>query len=365
MRFCGARLVERIVEVQQELCRSDLQCYMLGLRGQDVVREQVGMSNFAIVRNEESQEMEFIAKAEFVERADLFNFIEAQLGTSFLKGRPALPREQWYMLFDKMPTSWADFLRQVLKLVELAILDAARSSKRDSKGPSEVLAEASENTPSLNDEDILAMFQEVTVVSKTAKRRARKKRQPVGNAKDEEDASMVGEAVTESVTEASSITAAESVMDSSGSTRVPLQSISASAGVEDDTMSVSTMDIAMNLPKVVEDEELQVDWSSAEPVNPVTPLVPVQEEVELEVDWNRYEEQPEETRWSASMVDALTGVQAQWHWVTTPSPVLTCGNLRAHIKNTFVHGIENLSEVPEEIRRAKSAPAPTRRKRTL
>lgn len=179
---------------------------------------------------------------------------------------------------------------------------------------------------------------------------------------DGEDESTLGESVIESVTEASSGTMLDSSLGSSGATRCPLQSATASAGIDDDRVSVSTMDTAL-LPSgtgAAEDEELHVDWSAANPTGPAAPLQTLQESVELEVDWN----EPEETRWSASMVDAFTGVSAQWHWTSTPRPMLTCGNLRAHIKNTFLEGIYNVDEFPEELARAKSVPAPPRRRWT-
>ena len=168
--------------------------------------------------------------------------------------------------------------------------------------------------------------------------------------------------MAESLAAASSITMADSMADSSASTRCPLHSGTASGAVDDDRVSVSTMDTAPSTSRAVEDTELQVDWSNG-PSNPAAPLETVQEYVDLVVDWNDNKAQPEETRWSAGMVDALTGVRAEWHWVTSPCRMLTCGNLRAHIKNTFVDGIYDPNELPEELRRAKSAPA-TRRKRS-
>merc|ERR1712241_1097507 len=153
-------------------------------------------------------------------------------------------------------------------------------------------------------------------------------------------------------------------MESSGGNRYPLQSSTASTGIDDDRVSVSTVDTALlaSGTGAAEDEELHVDWSEANPMGPAPPLQTVQESVELEVDWNDNQAQPEETRWSASMVDAFTGVRAEWHWTTTPRPMLTCGNLRAHVNNPFLEGIYDSTEVPEELVRTKSAPAPRRRR---
>lgn len=391
MRFGDSRLVDNVVEVQKALQRSDMHCYMLGIRGQDAVREKTGMNNFAMMSDDKSRKMMFIAKAEFAERSDLFEYMAAGLGTPFLKGRPVLAPEKWHMLFDKAPSSWPEFLRQVLALAEQAILSAYHSSADASKNKPRELLETTTaiagRAPEVTDEQIIAMLQETPTVSKCAKRKARvKKRQAmlkrnddedestfgesvaesataVLKRNDDEDESTIGESVAESAAEASS-TMLDSIMGSSGGARYPLQSTTASAGIDDDRVSVSTMDTALLFSGIrpAEDDELHVDWSSANPVGPAAPLQTVQESVELEVDWNDNQTQPEETRWSASMVDVFTGVQANWHWIATPRPMLTCGNLRAHIKNTFFDGVYDADELPEELARAKSAPAPRRRR---
>lgn len=395
MRFGDSRLVDKVVEVQKALQRSDMQCYMLGIRGQDAVREKTGMNNFAMISDDESRKMMFIARAEFAERSDLFEYMAAALGTPFLKGRPVLAPEKWHMLFDKAPSSWPEFLRQVLALAEQAILSAYQSSADASKNkprePLETTTATAGRAPEVTDEQIIAMLQETPTVSKCAKRKARvKKRQAmlkrnddedestfgesvaesataVLERNDDEDESTIGESVAESATEASSIML-DSIKGSSGGARYPLQSTTASAGIDDDRVSVSTMDTALlhrtasSGIRPAEDDELHVDWSSANPIGPAAPLQTVQESVELEVDWNDDQTQPEETRWSASMVDVFTGVQANWHWIANPRPMLTCGNLRAHIKNTFFEGVYDTDEFPEELARAKSAPAPRRRR---
>lgn len=367
MRFDNSQLVERVVQAQKELCRSDLQCYMLGIRGQDAVREKVRMNDFAITAEEGAQNMEFIAKAEFVERKDLFAYMESELKTPFLKGRPVIPRQRWHTLFDKVPSSWGEFLRQVFSLAELSILEAyqnsIQTSKNDTQEPMQTTSQTSGSASKLTDEQLVFMLEEAptsSTLSKCAKKKARKKRQALLNGKDAET-----ESITESVTEASSITMSDSLLDSLATTRCPLQSTTASAIADDDRVSVSTLDTTTASSRAADYAELQVDWSTAEPTNPAIPLTTVQEFVELQVDWNDNDPQPEETRWSAGMVDAFTGVRAEWHWVTTPSLMLTCGNLRAHVKNTFLSSISDSSELPEELRRAKSAPAPRIRKRSL
>merc|ERR1712217_42703 len=336
----------------------------------DKVREKTEMNNFAIMSaDDEGQKREFIAKTEFTERSDLFEYMESELGTSFLKCRPVLAQEKWRMLFDKAPSSWPEFLCQVLALAEQAILGVYQSSTDASKSrlkePLETMTASVGRPTELTDEQIASMLEGTPaerVVDKCAKRKARKKRQALLKTGDDEDGdeSTLGESVIESTTEETSSTMLDSILCSSGGTRCPLPSTTASAGIDDDRVSVSTMDTALLSPGTgaAEDEELHVDWSAANPVGPAAPLRTVQESVELEVDWN----EPEETRWSASMVDAFTGVSAEWHWTTTPRPMLTCGNLRAHIKNTFLEGIYKADEFPAELARSKSVPAPPRRR---
>jgi len=369
MRFSDTRLVERVLEAQRALCSSDLQCYALGLRGQDAVREKVGMSRFAIEGDEGGKNPVFFAKAELLEQGDLFGYMESELGTPFLKGRMAVPRQRWHSLFEKAPNSWEDFLHRVLMLLELSILDAyqtsVQASKSESKKPQQTTAEASEIDAQWKDEQAVG----ATTLGKCAKRKVRKNRHATklkGRGAGEEDRSLCGESRAESVADESAPSVLDDcVSESVASASTQFQSLAASgSALDDDAASVSTADAAAAPPKAEDDtEDLQVDWSATQPIGPVAqPLETVRESVALEVDWNEAAAQPEETRWSVEMVDAATGVRAEWHWVSTPQQMLTCGNLRAHIKNGFVDDIYDHGALPKQTGRAKSAPAPRRKR---
>jgi len=393
MRFDEAKLVERVLSVQTQLCRSDMQCFLLGIRGQDAARQNVGMGQFAMECDADGvRPVAFFAKPSFVERMDLTQYIGGELGGSFLKGRPMIRRQDWSLLFEKTASSWTEFMRQVLRLAELAILDAfqhaAATSKRDS------------NDGLKNDTTMTENVSE----SRSSKRKTRKKRQlclasSVVHGGDEHKAESClatisagcpadslleckaevcstmspdcpEESLSEYKTEACSTMSPDGPEESlfeESSASVSVRTLSAqqrsqSGNItrgDDDAASISTMDTATFVSALVESETiLQVDWNAAVP-----PLETVEEtNVELQVDWSENAEQPAETRWSAWATNGLTGVRAEWHWVAKNHPSLTAGAIRAHMKNTFVE-VVNCVPGPEELRRAKSAPAPRRRSR--
>jgi len=365
LRFTDARLVGKIIEAQQELLCADLRCYAFGIRGQDAVNERTEMGQFAIETTEGSSDGSdvFFAKADFAKRADLFEYLERQLRSPFLKGRPQLHRCDWHVLFEALPKSWPEFLRRVLALVELAILDAMCVAAQAAPSTAELDRESS---PSNVEQELLRLEAEEQIqrASKSAKRKARKRRQVAREAEEQEETGSASWEA-ESAAGASSSAMAESLVShsiNSTSTRLPLTT--GIAGGDDDTVSVSTMDAPVGAAISTEiDEVLQVDWSITAPPNTLERLETVEESsinVELEVDWSTASAaQTEEARWSAGLTDSLTGVSAEWHWVSVPEPMLTCGNVRAHVKNTFwqVYDEHDPDRLPDELRRAKSAPA--------
>merc|ERR1719506_1168495 len=101
---------------------SDMMCFKLGIRGQDAVREEVGMDQFSLEVDAASyQPVAFHAKQEFVQQADMFGYMERRLGRSFLKGRSVLARQDWVAILEPSANSWRAFGSQVLELVEVAI----------------------------------------------------------------------------------------------------------------------------------------------------------------------------------------------------------------------------------------------------
>jgi len=365
LRFTDARLVSRIIQAQQELLRADLRCYAFGIRGQDAVSERSEMGQFAIestgVASDGSEV--FFAKSEFAERADVFEYLEQQLRTPFLKGRQQLRRCDWHVLFETLPKTWPEFLRRVLALVELAILDAKCVAAQ--AAPTITTLDHPSSRSDVEEELLrLEAEEQIQKTTKSAKRKARKRRQAVREAEEQEETGVRGSASweDESAAGASSSALAESHSVTSISTQFPLPT--GIVGGDDDAVSVSTMDTAVVRPISSEiDEVLQVDWSITAPHDTAERLETVEESsinVELEVDWSTASAaQTEEARWSAGLTDSLTGVSARWHWVSVPTPMLTCGNVRAHVKNTFwqVYDQDDPDRIPDELRRAKSAPA--------
>lgn len=146
LRFEDPALLDRLFTIQEALHFCDFKCYYLcGLRGQDAVRQKVGLDAFDVeaeVVGGGVRPMAFFAKRSFVARDDLFELLERQLGPSPLEGL-APARGEWASLFDATPNTWAGFMRQVLRLVGLAILRAQQSA---AKGGQEDTCQVCEGT---------------------------------------------------------------------------------------------------------------------------------------------------------------------------------------------------------------------------
>jgi len=157
LRFEDRLLVEELYDVQQSLYAADLDGFFQGLRGQEKVQREAGTQFFDVegVLDKKGilRPKAFIAKREFVEMENLFDFIEERLGRPLFEGAPHLEQPHWPSLLKPKPTSWVDFVRVALSLVELAL----------SKSPQDSLKPSSPDIPS-------------GVMTQSAKRKARKKR---------------------------------------------------------------------------------------------------------------------------------------------------------------------------------------------
>jgi len=157
LRFEDRLLVEELYDVQQSLYAADLDGFFQGLRGQEKVQREAGTQFFDVegVLDKKGilRPKAFIAKREFVEMENLFDFIEERLGRPLFEGAPHLEQPHWPSLLKPKPTSWVDFVRVALSLVELAL----RKSLQEAPKPS------SPDIPS-------------GVMTQSAKRKARKKR---------------------------------------------------------------------------------------------------------------------------------------------------------------------------------------------
>jgi hypothetical protein len=303
LHFDDPLIVERVYQAQRDLSAADLRCYSLGLRGQDAVRDNLGMDQFAMECDPGSlSPVAFYAKQQLVDRENFFDYIESFLGGSFLKTRPEIDRMEWANLLTPSASSWKVFMTQIMVLVELAILHAYRN--------------ATNISIDANDDDFgVHAPAELSsqAISLSAKRRARKKRLLLS-------------------------------LEAGGET----------AEIPDEESTVvetaSTLSIDPPAPPVVNTDCLNFDWSTEGPPIDAT----VESSVELQVDWSTNGSQPNETRWLAWLPNGLTGNEAAWHWVADGPPAL------AFIKNTFLETTAFIPEPEDRPTRTRSVPAPKR-----
>lgn len=165
LRFQDRELIDKIYETQQSLYEADLECYIVhGLRGQEKARLKAGSQFFDVEGVLDGSgnlcPRAFVAQREFVEMEDMFEFLEERLERPFLEGVPHLEQQDWISLLEPQPSSWLDFVRVSLRLVELAL----RKHHQDVS----VIDATPPTSPSV--------VRTGEVVSQSAKRKARKRR---------------------------------------------------------------------------------------------------------------------------------------------------------------------------------------------
>lgn len=301
LQFDDPALVNRVYSVQQELYAADQQCYNLGLRGQDAERERVGMNQFAMECDIRAcRPVVFFAQQTFVERTDFSEYSEQLLGRPFLKVPQGMQRKEWCETLQPNASSWQDFMVQILRLVEFAILHAYYDTK-------------STQCDKAEDENTLAPAEEVVEQpTPSAKRRARKNKNK-----------------------------SKSILDSME--EMSVESSSGRHAVADDEVDVNAC--GSTDPLLEEESCLKFDWCGEGP--PIDDRM--ESAVELQVDWSVDGPHPTET-WSAWLPNGLNGRCAQWHWVENHGV-----SQRAFLKNTFV---ETMDSLPEDNRsRTRSLPA--------
>lgn len=350
LRFEDFALVSEVLGVQKELCLADVQCYMLGVRGQDSSKQRIGIDEFAMECSEDGQTpIAFYAKPVFVERDDLIGHLERRLGSPFLTGRLACKPSEWRYLLEPRAKSWSDFMSQILKLVELAILQAHYDAVVG-VSTSDYHKEAAEESPDVSTKD-----SECAGLSKCAKRKARKKQ---NNVSIREAASVDDSASSNLSPEQSENSLANRSTTAPGSAREPVSlefesEALASIGEVEGTVDEQSI-LGAALP-TLDESSLKCDWSAAgQPIDSVGDSA-----VELEVDWSADGPRSTETRWSAWMPNGLSGVAAEWAWADQHQVA------KAYIKNTFVDVVE--VEPTEQYRhpRSRSLPATWRRNATV
>lgn len=163
LRFEDPKLARRLYFIRAELLRSDLACYQHGifarnLRGQASMALVLDAFEFDIdVSGEGAQEpVAFITKLIFVNRENFFDLLEEELDGFLADGRPALRRSQWLNLFDVSPSSWLEFLRQLLRMIELAVLEAFQQHQEQQCAPTAELLQPECEAEHAGDDNIIA-----------------------------------------------------------------------------------------------------------------------------------------------------------------------------------------------------------------
>eukprot|EP00930_Biecheleria_cincta_P104445 TRINITY_DN96742_c0_g1_i1.p1 TRINITY_DN96742_c0_g1~~TRINITY_DN96742_c0_g1_i1.p1 ORF type:complete len:446 (+),score=66.36 TRINITY_DN96742_c0_g1_i1:28-1365(+) len=135
LRFEDPPLVERLYEIQQTLYAGDFECHMLGVCNAEVMRQEAGAEFFDVegviaAGGLELSPKVFFVRQGLVENDQFFSVLEEKLGRPFLRDVPDLERSRWALLLTEMPRSWRQFVRVILNLVELALLESQRATKQ-------------------------------------------------------------------------------------------------------------------------------------------------------------------------------------------------------------------------------------------
>lgn len=343
VHFEDRALVEKVAHVQTDLCNSDLLCFKLGIRGQDGVRQEVGMDQWLLECEATARRtpVAFYAKPEFLEKTDLFNYIEQRLGRPFLLGRPVVQRKDWSSLLEPHANSWKVFMNQVLELVELVIFEAHQHAMAtELPEVQELVGTRADGVGDESRQPLLGplFISEQKTQSPNAKRRARKKMSKSGasgslahgdlNSLPDKPAMIDG--VEDSTVDGSTV------------------EYSTEAPETDDLSSIcSSRDSSMR-PVPEYEICLNFDWN---PEGPPIDETTESAAVELQVDWG---DDNNLQSWSAWLPNGNNGSQAEWHWTTKGPPC------RAFLKNTFVETADGFRSDDDERPRPRSLPARVR-----
>mmetsp|Transcript_106101 Transcript_106101/g.300188 ORF Transcript_106101/g.300188 Transcript_106101/m.300188 type:complete len:591 (+) Transcript_106101:58-1830(+) len=384
LHFEDPVIVSRVFSAQQELSRSDMLCYQLGLRGQDAVRARVGMDQFKLeceeLRAGSMNPVAFYAKREFAERDDLFEHIEHRLGDAFLRKRPPLHRRDWPSTLEPTASSWTDFMGQILRLVGLAILQAQSDAGGIARTAVDAAAAAAggdtpatadteretEAAAEVCDEEVAAAIEaSPKPQGRSAKRKARKRRggNAVAGERDllgavtEHDSNAMPSTlgVSESEEFAAAHESASTQPPERGELSWPAGDLADEDAADSSGQRVKRLD---GVPAGEGDSFLNFDWSTAGP--PVDAAM--ESKVELQVDWSAHGPRLPESRWSAWLPNGA----AEWHWIGGADGSEAGGKrgLRAFVRNTFVdvEGLDDSGAEEGGRARAQSMPAATVRR---
>lgn len=380
LHFDDPKILAEVYAAQKDLSQADIVCYRLGIRGENDCQQQVGMDDFVMkckdakdACRDELPFAAFYAKPQLADRKDLFEYIESHVcrGRALQRRRPVLQRSDWLSILEKRASSWADFLTQVLRLLEMAILHAYHESTLAGQ-TSQVIGFA---VDVVEEEDWDA--DDVKTPSKKSKKKARKKQRDAASSLVDSDLSAHAEdgSATMGIDQASSKGDAEDAStqeeNESNYGVSTNKSVDGSSVAENDDSDCEAGDVNLEerttcldergfstLATITEGETiLTFDWSAqGQPIDSTE-----EPAVELQMDWSTDGGEPKETFWSAWLPNGLTGSSAEWHWSTKEQDQFL--RLRAFVKNTFIDA-EDLSDTCStcssrgDLRvRAKSLPA--------
>lgn len=128
LRFEDPPLVHNFVCVQRILQFSGVKCFLLGV-DLEIVPEEAGLANFALecAADQETASdapcpVAFFTREELAVRDDLLEYLASELGRPLPCSRALLRRAKWPSIFQPAPSSWSGFFKQILRVVEQAII---------------------------------------------------------------------------------------------------------------------------------------------------------------------------------------------------------------------------------------------------
>jgi len=196
LRFEDSALVERLFNIQHMLCEAELLCLGCGVRSDDMMALSLmsaGMHSFTfeckMTSTGDVRPVAFFARRAFAESRNLFDHLDQELGGFLQDVRPSSRRIELLTLFERMPNSWLDFSRQVLRLVEIALL----RSQQDAVAAGQEL---------INEEAAVAPRPAAAApraeAKRSSKRKARKGRGAASRASEQECSQALSETSTAS-----------------------------------------------------------------------------------------------------------------------------------------------------------------------
>jgi len=134
LHFQDHTIAEQLHDAQASLVQSEMLCYRQGVFCRNLMAQAamaVAIEGFGFSYQTDAEgrrtgpPVAFYAKRTFAVTENLFNFIDEELGGLLAHGRMFLGRGAWAKTLDATRAgTWRDLLRQILRLMELAIVES-------------------------------------------------------------------------------------------------------------------------------------------------------------------------------------------------------------------------------------------------